>query len=180
MSKIAAIFILFLFINTFLYAQKEKSYKLTSPDGNITVSVQTGAKLLWSVQSSGQQIIAPSVVSMQLLAALQFPGGVVSLENLQPSALSTQLPKGQVLGDNAKITSSSIQKINKTFAAVHYKKDSVQDNCTQLTLQCKGGYGIIFRAYNDGVAYRFFAKKTGQIIIQSEEANFNFTNDDSA
>jgi len=155
MNKIASTFIFFLFINTFLYAQKEKNYKLKSPDGNLIVNIQTGAKLLWSIQSSGQQIIAPSAISLQLQG-------------------------GQALGDNAKIVSSSAQKINKIFAALHYKKDSVQDNCNQLTLQCKGDYGIIFRAYNDGVAYRFFTKKKGQIIIQSEEANFNFQNDDSA
>jgi len=119
------------------------------------VSIKAGAKLHWSAQSSGQQIIAPSAVSLQLQG-------------------------GQVFGDNAKIVSSYAQKINKTFAALHYKKDSVQDNCSQITLQCKGDYGIVFRAYNDGVAYRFFTKKKRQIIIQSEEANFNFTNDDSA
>jgi alpha-glucosidase len=34
--------------------------------------------------------------------------------------------------------------------------------------------------YNDAVAYRFFTKKNGEIVIKNEEANFNFTDDDNA
>ena len=34
---------------------------------------------------------------------------------------------------------------------------------------------MIFRAYNDAMAYRFFIKKKGEIIIKNEEANFNFS-----
>ncbi len=40
--------------------------------------------------------------------------------------------------------------------------------------------GLCFRVYNDAVAYRFFTNKKDSIIIKNEEANFNFTNDDSA
>ena len=61
-----------------------------------------------------------------------------------------------------------------------YKKDTITDNYTQLTLNCKGDYGVIFRVYNDGVAYRFFTKKKDSITIQSEDAEFNFNDDDSA
>ena len=53
------------------------------------------------------------------------------------------------------------------------------DQYNQLILECKGLYGIIFRAYNEGVAYRFFTRKKGEIIIQSEEARFNFNQDDT-
>ncbi|MEO8860179.1 MAG: glycoside hydrolase family 97 protein, partial [Ginsengibacter sp.] len=54
------------------------------------------------------------------------------------------------------------------------------DNYNQLTVNCKGDYGLMFRVYNDAVAYRFFTKKKDSIIIKNEEANFNFANDDSA
>jgi len=39
---------------------------------------------------------------------------------------------------------------------------------------------VIFRVYNDAVAYRFFTKKKGEIVIKNEEANFNFTEDKKA
>jgi len=46
-----------------------------------------------------------------------------------------------------------------------------------LIVNCKGDYSVIFRIYNDGVAYRFSMKKKGEVIVKNEEANFNFTND---
>src|SRR5206468_2053605 len=48
-----------------------------------------------------------------------------------------------------------------------------------LTLDCKGGYGIIFRAYDDGVAYRFYTQRKGRIDISSEEASFRFHANDT-
>jgi len=147
--------VLILFIASITHAQKSKSFTITSPDGNIQLKVDAGAKLQWSVTHQSQTIIAPSAISLKLQS-------------------------GEVLGDNAQITSSKNEKVNNSFAALHYKKDTVEDNYAQLTLNCKGDYGIIFRAYSDGVAYRFFTKKKDSIIVQSEEANFNFTDDDSA
>ena len=51
------------------------------------------------------------------------------------------------------------------------------DEYNQLIVNFKGDFGLILRAYNDGVAYRFFTSKKGQITIESEEANFNFSKD---
>jgi alpha-glucosidase len=136
-------------------AQKQSAKQISSPAGNITITVETGAKLLWSVSEKGQQIIAPSPLALHLQG-------------------------GEVLGDNAKIVSAKTMLVNTTFAAVHYKKDSVVDNYNQLTITCKGDYGVIFRAYNDGAAYRFFTTKKDSLIITGEEANFNFPDDDSA
>lgn len=138
-----------------LFAQKNKTLEVASPDGAITVKVEPGAKLQWSVQHKGQQIIAPSTIGIQLQS-------------------------GQVLGDNAKVASSKIDKVNTTFTAINYKKSTVQDVYNQLTVKCKDNFGVIFRAYNDGVAYRFFSTIKGDIIIKSEEANFNFTDDHKA
>lgn len=137
------------------YAQQAKTFTITSPDGNIQVKVDAGTKLQWSATHQSQTII-------------------------EPSAISLKLQNREVLGDNVQITSSKTEKINSKIATLNYKKDTVEDNYAQLTLNCKDDYGVIFRAYNDGVAYRFFTKKKDSLIIQSEEANFNFTDDDSA
>ena len=56
----------------------------------------------------------------------------------------------------------------------------INDIYNQATLNCKGNYGVIFRAYDDAIAYRFFTKMPGEIIIKNEEANFNFTEDHNA
>ena len=133
-------------------AQKITSFHVKSPDGKIVFSIEAGATLRWSVKHENDTIIAPSAVSLTL-------------------------SNGETLGANAKIISSKIISVNTVFATPFYKKKSVVDNYNQLTLLCKGEYGIVARAYNDGVAYRFFTSKKGMINIQSEEANFNFSND---
>ncbi|TKK65315.1 glycoside hydrolase family 97 protein [Ilyomonas limi] len=142
-----------LFITT-LPAQKTKTYDVQSLDGNTTLHVTVGDKTTWAVDHQGQQIIAPSALSLQL--------------------------QNEVLGDKAVITSSKTEKVNNTINAINYVKATIPDEYNQLTLQCKGGYGIIFRVYNDAVAYRFFTKKKDSIIVQNEEATFNFTEDYNA
>ncbi len=138
-----------------LAAQKKNELEVKSPDGAISVTIEAGEKLEWSVQDKGEQIIAPSAISLQLEG-------------------------GEVLGDSAKITSSKTEKINTVITAINYIKTSIPDDYSQLTINCKNGYGVIFRVYNDAIAYRFFTKKNGEIIIKNEEANFNFTDDHKA
>ena len=138
-----------------LHAQKVKNFMIASPDGNIQVKVDVGPKLRWSATYQSQTIIAPSDISLTLR-------------------------NGEVLGSDPQVQNSRSEKINEKIAALNYKKNTVQDNYTQLTLNCQAGYGVIFRAYNDGIAYRFFTKRKDSLIIKSEEANFNFSEDDSA
>ncbi|MEP6928002.1 MAG: glycoside hydrolase family 97 protein [Ginsengibacter sp.] len=151
MKKVTAVFFI-LFTALASFAQQAKLFHLKSPDGRINVTITAHAKINWSVMHDSNVIIAPSSVSLT-------PGN------------------GEVLGNNPKIISAKTITVNTVINTPFYKKKSVIDNYNQLTLRCKGDYGIIYRAYNDGVAYRFYTKKKGEIIITSEEANFNFNND---
>jgi len=135
-------------------AQKDKSFDVASPNGNVKLNIDISSKLQWSVRQKDQQVIEPSSISLHL--------------------------QNEVLGDNVVIASSKTEKVNVTINAINYIKAIIPDEYNQLTLTCKNDYGIVFRAYNDAVAYRFFTKKKDSIIIKNEEANFNFTNDDSA
>jgi len=135
-----------------LNAQRTKNYELKSPDGANILKIEPGTKLQWSVQHKGQQIIVPSSISLLL-------------------------ETGEILGDNADVISAKEESINSHFDAINYRRRVVYDICNQLTLNCKNDYGVIFRVYNDAVAYRFFTRKRGEIIIRSEEANFNFPDD---
>jgi alpha-glucosidase len=137
--------------STLVTAQKAKKYEVKSQDGNISVLIEAGNKLQWSVQHKGQQIIAPSTISLQLASG--------------------------VLGDNAVVVSAPARTVNAIINAFNYKKATIPDQYNELSLHCKGDYGVTFRVYNDAVAYRFFTKKGGEVIVQNEEANFNFTDD---
>ena len=145
--------VIFLLLSTAITnAQKSKSFQLLSPDGNIKVVISSGAKLEWSVQQKAENIIMPSVIAMKVKDGILF-------------------------GENAIITSTKATSVNEVIDAINYKKNKIENVYNQLLLNCNGEYGIIFRAYNEGVAYRFFTKKKDSIIIQSEEANFNFDKD---
>ena len=153
MRKITFI-IIFSGLYSCIYAQKNKSYEISSPDNKIKIIITTGSKLHWSLQQNNQPVILPSSVSLQL--------------------------ENENIGDNASIISSPKEKVSRSYDAVNYHKKTVKDEYNQLTLNLKGNSGIIFRAYNDAAAYRFFTKKNGGIIINSEEANFNFPEDQKA
>ncbi len=140
--------------STLTPAQKIKSFDVQSPNSNIQLHVKAVNKIMWSVKDKDQQVIEPSSISMQL--------------------------QNEVLGDNAIIISSKTEKINNVIHAINYIKATIPDEYNQLILNCKGDFGLMFRVYNDAVAYRFFSKKKDSIIVKNEEANFNFTNDDSA
>jgi len=142
---------------SFTYAQKNanKNLKLTSPDGNIVVDVLTTPKLTWSVSHKGQPVITPS-----------------------DACLVTEY--GDTLAFSAKVASAKTVAVYNVYPAMHYKKDSVVDSYNQLTIQFKPDYGVVFRAYNDGIAYRFVTNMDHALTIVDEEANFNFADDDSA
>ncbi len=154
-NKITSLFFLLVLCPTVIFAQKAKVYEVKSPNGAIVVKVESGAKMLWSAQHKGQQIIAPSAISLLL-------------------------ESGEILGDNAKVTTSKTESVNTSFKAVNYRKTVVSDIYSQLAISCKGDYGVIFRVFNDAVAYRFFIKRKGEIVIINEEANINFTEDHKA
>ncbi|MFP5041697.1 glycoside hydrolase family 97 protein [Parasediminibacterium sp. JCM 36343] len=140
-------------ITTNTIAQKPpKTFVVKSPNGKVVLNIAVGKKTSWGINHQLDTIIAPSTIALQLEG-------------------------GEVLGDNAVIISAKTTTINETFKAINYKKDSVKNNANQLMLTCKGGYGLVFRAYDDGVAYRFFTSKKDSFIVKNEEANFNLDKD---
>lgn len=126
--------------------------RLLSPDKQIVLQLEVGSDLSWTLVQAGETIISPSNISL-LLA------------------------DGTILGKDAKIKSTQRTTINSTIKAVNYRKQEIADNYNQMTITFKGDYGLIFRAYNDGVAYRFFSTKKDGIVIADEQANFNFKTD---
>lgn len=144
--------IIFIFLSVSGWSQV---LHLKSPNGNIEMNLENGAKIRWSVKHKDTEVIAPSAISLTL-------------------------SNGEILGNNAKIASTKNSASNTTFETPVYKKKTVVDQYNQLIVNFKGNFGLILRAYNDGVAYRFFTNKNKKITIVSEEASFNFSKDHKA
>lgn len=134
-----------------LSAQQSSGYQLTSPNGKLKISVHVEKDIKWSVNYNDQPVITPSSIAMHL--------------------------QDGIWGENPKLRSSKSEKIDRKIDAINYKKDIIEDRYEQLTLNFRGGYGLHFRAYDDGAAYRFFSEKRGDITVEHEQANFNFPED---
>jgi alpha-glucosidase len=119
-------------------------------------------------------------MSINAVAGISWSVKYQETDVIIPSAISLTLNSGEVLGKNAAVKSAKTVSVDQYFNTPIYKKDRVHDQYNQLTLNFKGDYGLIIRAYNDGVAYRFTTQKKGDIIIANEEANFNFKDDNKA
>jgi alpha-glucosidase len=149
-----ALLLCFIFSLSYAYAQV-KTYTVKSPDGKVELSVVADKSITWWLKHEDTEIITPSEISM-------------TLDN------------GEVLGQNPVIKNTKAITEDRKLTTPIYKKTMVRDNYNQLTINFKGNYALVFRAYNDGVAYRFVTTKKGDITITNEEANFNFKDDDKA
>jgi alpha-glucosidase len=139
----------------FLYAASPGVYEVKSPNGSIVVRVTVDAHITWAVQQKGQVVILPSQIGLELEG-------------------------GEVLGDNARVLAAPTQTMDATIIPIDYKKAAIRDHYNQLTLRCKGDYSVLFRVYDDAVAYRFVTNRKGDLTIKNEGANFNFAEDDKA
>lgn len=138
--------ILFCFSNT---AHAQKTFTLQAPDGKLKAVISLSDIVEYSV----------------------FHENDIMLEK---SAISMTMTDGTSFGKKAKLSASSTKTINESFEASVYKRKKVVDNYNELTLKFKGNYNIIFRAYNDGIAYRFVSTSKKPFTVKSEQAEFNF------
>lgn len=130
-----------------------KSYTLKSPDGKILVTIDTEPKLQYSVHVGENEV-------------------------LESSPLSMTINDGQKLGEINRVEKAEESTIKETIKpTVQEKRKTILDYCNELKLQFSGNYGVIFRAYDDGVAYRFYTKMNHEITIRDELVRFNFPGD---
>ena len=126
-----------------------KDYSLLSPDGRLQISVQTGSVLTYAVSYDGQQLITPSEIGLTL-------------------------EDGTLFGPGTKFTKAVKSARNQSFQTALFKRSEVKDVCNELRLKAKG-WDLVFRAYNDGAAYRYEPQKP--VTVKSEKATFRFAED---
>ena len=144
----------FLFVTAFVAQAAPKAFSLSSPDGKLNVSVEVGQTVVYSLSHGGTAILSPSEISMTL------SGGII-------------------YGENSRFIGKKERSINESINASFYKKDIVSDNFNELTLRFKG-FNIVFRAYNDGMAYRFVSLSEKPFAVIDEKAEFAFPEDQKA
>lgn len=69
----------------------------------------------------------------------------------------------------AKVKSQkSVRRHQTVEPVVPIKFSHIEKDYNELTLTMQGGYSLVWRAYNDGIAYRFVTKMKGEINVDDE------------
>jgi len=127
-------------------------YTVKSPDGQLKAVINTNTKLTYFIMHNADTLIAPSAISMRLTG-------------------------GEVLGQNAKVKSVKTNTANQVIVAPFYKRNQIKDIYNELVISFNKNYSIVFRAYNEGIAYRFVTNRKQDFNVENEEAVFNFPAD---
>ena len=135
-----------------LSVSAQKMYQLESPDKKLQTIVTVGDNISFSMMHEGTEVLAASPISMTL------EGGVI-------------------LGEKPRVSKVDRKTVNKSISSQFYKKTEVQDVYNEMTLAFRGKYGLIFRMYNDGLAYRFTTKMKDSIVVVNENSSYNFSSD---
>ena len=125
-----------------------KDYELTSPSGEVRVLVNVQEKITYSVQKGQEQLLSPSVIRMDF-------------KNMK---LSTSVRKASW---------KTVDEQLKAIVPVKFR--IIRDYYNELRLSFRGGWSLVFRAYDNGVAYRFetsFSPKEVFVIDETSELNF--------
>ena len=96
---------------------------------------------------------------------------------LAKSEIGLTLHSGFTLGENPVVVKSKKKTITENIVAPFYRFNRFTASCYELDLKLKGGFGILFRVYNEGVAYRFSTTHASEMTIKNELAEFNFSKD---
>ena len=126
-------------------------YVLASPDGKLQVMVETGDGIHYSLVHDGDLLVGRSEIGMYMTDGSKFGG----LEQVKKA---------------------STRGVDQTIKAILYKKAEVVDKFNELTLKFKE-FSLVFRAYDDGMAYRFVSHKEDPYNVDHETAEFNFAKD---
>jgi alpha-glucosidase len=131
----------------------QASYDLRSPDGRIELRIRTAERLRYDVLLKGRALLENCTL-------------VLDIEHQKLGLRPRVLEVKQRTND---------QLIRPT---IRQKSAQLRDAYNELRLGMEGGYAVVFRAYNEGVAYRFETSlPPQQTKVYGEEANWNFPSD---
>ncbi len=134
-------------------ASAQNQYPLKSPDGSIEVRIRGGERLEYDVLVGESVVLARSTLSMTV--------------------------GGQRFGVAPKITSATPRSQNGVIEPpVRQRAARIPERYNELKLTLAGGAAVTFRAYDEGVAYRFETALPGEVLVQAETAGFRFPADD--
>jgi alpha-glucosidase len=149
MNKLLSIALFSIAVNS----TQAQNYTLTSPDGTLTAKITIRASASVELSKGTQTLI--------------------ELDNIDLVA-----EDGLLTG--MEVEKTSTQAVNEVVIPhVKEKSASLPDNYEELTIEFASYKAIIFRIYNEGLAYRFATRANDSLTILKENLSIRFHADDS-
>ena len=127
----------------------DRSEQLVSPNGKVRLEIKVSNELSFSVYYVDELILKDCAVNVVV--------------------------DGKTLGANPKLRSQKRSLMNERIQnVVPLKQATTLDKAQVLTLRFAGQYGVEFRAYDNGYAYRFLLEQKGTVNVQNEGMTLRF------
>ncbi|MCB0685833.1 MAG: glycoside hydrolase family 97 N-terminal domain-containing protein, partial [Saprospiraceae bacterium] len=125
-----------------------QNFRVSSPDGTIEINVKLTDRIYYNLVVDGREVMWYSPLSMT-------------------TSQGTLGDRPQVIGDKITSADDSIKTVwgSRRMVSNHYR---------QLELDFQGGYRLLFRAFDDGIAYRFLTELGGELLVYDEEIEYRF------
>ena len=131
----------------------QSGFDLSSPDGRVQLKIETSRRLSYSVLFKGRTLVRDATATMTV--------------------------DKSVLGQDPKVAASHRRTVDKQLVPpVAQKFARIHEHFNELRLDMVGDYALVFRAYDEGVAYRFETSlPRTEVKVYAEEVNLNFASD---
>src|SRR5688500_8379752 len=127
-------------------ATQSDEHRLSSPNARIEVVVRGGARFSYDVSWSGKPLLAGATLALDVDHTRL---------GIAPKIVTTK----------RRSTDGRIEP------PVRLKSASIPERYNELRITCMGGYAVVFRAYDEGVGYRFETTLRGSSVkVYGEEA----------
>lgn len=141
--------LLLLFLSIAFGISAQKKAELQSPNEEIKVSLSISDKIYYTISYNNDVLLEKNHLSLNL--------------------------GNETLGLNPKLSGQKANKVNEVLTpVVPLKYSSVKNQYNSLLLTFKGDYSVEFRAFDDGIAYRFITNKKGDVEVLGEDFAINF------
>ena len=137
-------------------AAAQSSYSLLSPNKQIEMKIRAGDRIQYDVLFKGTPLLQKSTFSIDI--------------------------DHNTLGLQPRVKDAKTRTYDGTLEpAVRQKFAKVRENYNELRLEMEGNSAVVFRAYNEGTAYRFETSlPQDEVKVYNEEVSLNFAGDYSA
>lgn len=145
--KISILFSIIIFALTLSLCAVENRTEVVSPDLQLKMVVSAKDSITYNVYYKGKEIVKLSRIDLVLSEGL--------------------------LGENIQIKSVQKQKVDEIIEPLYGKFKTLEDKYNETIIEFEGGYSLVLRAYDDGVAYRFITHFENELIVENEIFNVN-------